>query len=129
MASATGGDTKPLALTNRQRRKMTRGSIREETAVTESVALSIMRCGSYSVDPRRRSYSAAHTSPIILRRSRAGLGRLAEGFDGLRFRVIDVENREQLGDLQDIAHTLGQIRQFDRSACVLRRDAQSYESA
>ena len=33
--------------------------------------------------------------------------RLAKRFDGFAFRIVYVENRQQLGDLQQIAHALG----------------------
>ena len=40
---------------------------------------------------------------------------------------IRSRKREQLGDLQQIAHVLGQARQFDRATRVLRACAQLHE--
>jgi hypothetical protein len=82
-----------------------------------------------------RSFSAGHFRRFILpfifryerRRSWAGLSHLAKGFDGFRFRVVDVENRQELGDLQQIAYALRQLRQFDRAARVSRGCIQGYE--
>src|ERR1022692_3574747 len=64
-----------------------------------------------------------------VQRFRIGLSRLAEGFDGFRLCVVYVEDRDQLGDLQQIAYVLGQARQLDRAARVLRGRAQLHECA
>ena len=57
----------------------------------------------------------------------AGLSRLAEGFDGFPLGVVYVEDRDQLGNLQQITHVLGQARQLDRATRVLRACAQVHE--
>lgn len=47
--------------------------------------------------------------------------RLGEASDRVRFFFVDIENRVQLGDLQQILHTFGQAQQLQRAAIVRHR--------
>src|SRR5579863_7942864 len=58
---------------------------------------------------------------------RAELCHLTKGFEGFRLGIIDIKNREQFRDLQQIAHPFGQVCQLDRTSGVKRAGAQGYE--
>ena len=45
----------------------------------------------------------------------------------LFFTVIDLENREQFGDLQQVTDSLGQIGQLDRPAGIVGRGIQRHQ--
>ena len=43
------------------------------------------------------------------------------------FAVVDLENCQQLGDLQQIANSLRESRQFNRTPGISRRDEQRHQ--
>jgi len=53
----------------------------------------------------------------------------AESVQRVFLRVLHVENGQQLGDLQKIAHALGQAGQFNGRSSVVRRGVQRYQSS
>src|SRR5579872_3861823 len=103
MANATGGDTKPLALTSKHRIKKMRGSIRSQPGYRSSSTPDELRYGSR-------------------------LSHLAEGINGFRLRVIDFENGKQLCDLEQVADTFGQVGQLNGTAGVMRGRVKGHQS-
>ena len=53
---------------------------------------------------------------------------LTERLNCLLFTVIDLENGEQFGDLQQVADSLGQVSQLDRTASIVGRGIQRHQS-
>jgi|CZKR01.1.fsa_nt_gi hypothetical protein len=54
------------------------------------------------------------------------LRRRPKRFQRLILRVVNVKHRQQLGDLQQVAHALGQVRQFDAGPGDVRRGMQPH---
>lgn len=54
------------------------------------------------------------------------LRRRTERFQRLILRVVNVKHRQQLGDLQQVADALGQVRQFDAGPGDVRRGMQPH---
>jgi hypothetical protein len=58
-----------------------------------------------------------------------GGGAGAEGENGVGFGVIDVEDGEEPGELQDVVELFAEIRQMHFGALTARADVQRYEHA
>src|SRR3981081_737966 len=99
MARATGGETYPLALTTSRKMNTTLDTMRRESA---------------------RGDVAAQRGRILCRRP-------LERFQGFGLRAVHVEKRPPLRPLQQIAHSLGQVRQLNRGTSKLCRGMQRYQ--
>src|SRR5690349_12065844 len=68
----------------------------------------------------------AEASRCASRAAGSGAGGLAEAGDGLRFGVVHVEHREQLGDLENFLELAAEVAESQRRAltlgAVMRRD-------
>jgi hypothetical protein len=65
----------------------------------------------------------------VVLRSSLGCGAVAERLDGFFLAAINLKHRKQFCNLQQVANTLCQSRQFDRAAAVSRRDVQGDQSS
>jgi hypothetical protein len=54
---------------------------------------------------------------------------LGERFRGLHLIIVDIENRNQLGDLQQVADTLRESRELNGSASIARAGVERDERA
>src|SRR5690242_19693959 len=84
------------------------------------------RFGSYLAANEKDAANTA--SPLVLKNS-LGSDSLMKCLCGFFFAVVYVEDRDQLGDLQQISHALREVCQFDGAPCPLRCRIQRYQSA
>src|SRR5579863_7755664 len=86
-------------------------------------------CIPEEVDSRHFKVESGLPRMVCVRWWLGGGGGGAEGADGVGFGVVDAEDGQQPGELQDVVEFFAEIRQMHFGALAARTDVQRYQHA